>query len=169
MQRTELVHFMTFVLKVPSFELVVSGTICQLIAVSLKSLLSPLWGSFWLLPVGMRDLDVHTAYVSSWGCRDVNHLQQCLLLLSFKQFQRLDVNHTWQGMFGYKSITANLKWIYRWIILPTEAVKPVYVYHRMKAMLCDLFFFFFCFKLTFLGTFVPNSNSICKVSGTFLS
>lgn len=105
MQQTELVHLMIYVLKVPSFELVVIGTICQLIAVSLKSLLSPLWGSFWLLPVGMRDLNVHTAYVSSWGCRDVNHLQQCLLLLSFKQFQRLDSNHTWQGMFGYTSIT----------------------------------------------------------------
>jgi len=110
MQQTELVHLMIFVLKVRSFELVVIGTICQLIAVSLKSLLSLPWGLFWLLPVGMRDLNVRTAYVSSWGCRDVNHLQQCILLLSFKQFQRLDSNHTWQGMFGYTSITTNLKW-----------------------------------------------------------
>jgi hypothetical protein len=42
MQETELVHLIIFVLEVPSFEQVVIGTIYQLIAVSLKSLLSPL-------------------------------------------------------------------------------------------------------------------------------
>jgi hypothetical protein len=167
---TEFVHLMTFVLEVPSFELVVTGTICQLITVSLKSLLSPLWGCFWLLPVGMRDLNIHIAYVSSWDYRMwtiCNSVYCCPPSIRFKDWIQI-IPGKGSSVTQAVLFEPYLKGSYKFLILPTEDVKPVHVYHRMKIMYMTCSYFF-CFKLTFLGTCVPKINSTCKYSGMFLS